>query len=113
MSLLIKGMEMPKIKENKSIKAEIRNLDGRLELGIMTGGYYCCEQWSYYPIIEVPDGHGRLIDADELTSDYFVTSTSTGNYISLYVSKKQIEDAPIIIPADREEVREEPHDIED
>lgn len=64
MNVYVNGMKMPEIKENKSIKAEIRNLDGRLELGIMTGGYYCCEQWSYYPIIKVPDGHGRLIDAD-------------------------------------------------
>lgn len=64
MSLLIKGVEMPDIENNKSIKAEIRNLDGKLELGIMTGGYYCSQQWTYYPIVSVPTPHGSLKDAD-------------------------------------------------
>ena len=106
MSILIKGMKMPEIKENKSIKAEIRNLDGRLELGIMTGGYYCCEQWSYYPIIEVPYGHGRLIDADELRKKYKrpmdwldrkeVMYHVTGIWTS-------IDNAPTVIPTDEGE----------
>ena len=68
MSLLIKGMETPDIENNKSIKAEIRNLDGKLELGIMTGGYYCSQQWTYYPIVSVPTLHGRLIDVDEVAA---------------------------------------------
>ena len=65
MSVLIKGLDMPKLKPNTRIKAEIRLLDGRLEFGIMTGGYRCCEQWQYYQIAEVPTPHGRLIDLDK------------------------------------------------
>jgi len=71
--LLIRGMEMPEIENNHGIKAEIRMLDGKLELGIMTGGYYCSQEWTYYPLVEIPD-HGRLIDGDrtekELAFDY-------------------------------------------
>lgn len=63
MNVLIKGMKMPEIKNNHAIKAEIRNLDGRLEIGIMIGGYSCCEQWCYYPIQILTD-HGDLIDRD-------------------------------------------------
>ena len=63
--ILIRGMEMPEIENNHGIKAEIRMLDGKLELGIMTGGYYCSQEWTYYPLVEIPD-HGRLIDADAL-----------------------------------------------
>ncbi|MBQ6536831.1 MAG: hypothetical protein IJI40_08670 [Firmicutes bacterium] len=69
MNLLIKGMEMPDIENNKSIKAEIRNLDGKLELGIMTGGYYCSQQWTYYPIVSVLTPHGRLIDVKDAQNE--------------------------------------------
>lgn len=101
MSLLIKGMEMPEIKENKSIKAEIRNLDGRLELGIMTGGYYCCEQRSYYPIIEVPDGHGRLIDADALFKE--MEHNGWFDNADRDIAEDLVLDAPTVIPASEEE----------
>ena len=65
MSVLI-DMKMPEIGENRTIKAEIRNVNGKVEFGIMTGGYYCCEQWKYYPLVEVPEQHGRLGDLDRL-----------------------------------------------
>lgn len=65
MGVYIKGMEMPEIGEKRTIKAEIRNVNGKVEFGIMTGGYYCCEQWKYYPLVEVPP-HGRLGDLDRL-----------------------------------------------
>lgn len=38
----------------------------------------------------------RPIDADELKVDYIVPSTSTNTYCYQYVSKEQIDNAPII-----------------
>ena len=62
MNILVKDVKIPEIEENKSIKAEIRNLDGKLELGIMTGGYYCSQQWLYYPLAEAPEQkHGKWV----------------------------------------------------
>ena len=65
MSLFVHGAKLPKIDGNKAIKAEIRCIDGKWQLGIMTGGYYCSQEWTFYPLSELPQ-HGRLIDADEL-----------------------------------------------
>lgn len=63
MSLFVKGAKLPKIEGDKSIKAEIRCVGGKWEFGIMTGGYYCSQEWTFYPLSELPP-HGRLIDAD-------------------------------------------------
>jgi hypothetical protein len=75
-------------------------LDGKLELGIMTGGYYCSQEWTYYPLVEVP-AHGRLIDADEffeaLTMDDRVTICEAIHVQSI------LSDAPTIIPASGKE----------
>ena len=53
------------------------------------------------PLIEVPDGHGRLIDADKLMLDmnqhyYYLAD-------EWYVRTKAVENAPTIIPADKGE----------
>lgn len=99
MSILIKGMEMPDIENNKSIKAEIRNLDGKLELGIMTGGYYCSQQWTYYPIVSVPTPHGRLIDADALLSVAEPIEDRRGN-VKRVVWDAHINRRPTVIEAE-------------
>lgn len=50
---------------------------------------------SWCPIIcQLPEGHGRLVDADELTDDY------DDSYWSRWLS--EIEDAPTIVPAEAE-----------
>ena len=41
----------------------------------------------------------RLIDADALRADYFVTSTTTNNPLYRYVSMEQIANAPTVEPA--------------
>lgn len=41
----------------------------------------------------------RLIDADALRADYFVTSTTTNTPLYRYVSMKQIANAPTVEPA--------------
>ena len=56
------------------------------------------------PIIcSLPEGHGRLIDADALRTDHFVTSTTTNTPLHRYVSMEQIEATPTIVPADTAE----------
>jgi hypothetical protein len=86
-------MEMPEIKNNHGIKAELRRIDGRLELGFMTGGYSCCEQWTYYPIHELPP-HGDLISKQTalaaLYSDYA--------YAAMDIIEKEV---PVVVPAER------------
>ena len=54
------------------------------------------------PLIPVPD-HGRLISADLLKADF------TGNFVEAYppgLVWAMIDDAPTIIPADREATNE-------
>ena len=45
-------------------------------------------------VCSLPEGHGRLVDADELTDDY------DDSYWSRWLS--EIEDAPTIVPAEAE-----------
>ena len=102
MSVYIPGMEMPVIVGNRGIKAEIRQIDGKLEFGIMTGGYSCCEQWTYYPIVPVPP-HGRLGDLDEIVrykERLVVDADKINPKIRYVVDTKYIDTAPTIIPAD-------------
>lgn len=50
----------------------------------------------------------RLIDADALRADYFVTSTTTNNPLYRYVSMEQIANAPTVEPASSWHRVEEP-----
>lgn len=55
------------------------------------------------PLIEVPDGHGRLIDADALMKCdnlFGKMMMFGGQYV---YTEQEIENAPTIIPADKEE----------
>ena len=97
MGVYIKGMEMPEIGENQTIKAEIRNVNGKVAFGIMTGGYYCCEQWKYYPLVEVPP-HGDLIERDKLRAKEFIHD---GDAYAVVMSR-DIRNAATIIPADED-----------
>ncbi len=49
------------------------------------------------PLVELPDKHGRLIDADALEAD---TDYEDGNYYGFSIG--QIVDAPTIVEADGE-----------
>ena len=49
------------------------------------------------PLIEIPDNHGRLIDADALTIS---TAIPLDGKPYRYVHINNIENAPTIIPAD-------------
>ena len=105
-------MEMPEIKNNHGIKAELRRIDGRLELGFMTGGYSCCEQWTYYPIHELPP-HGDLIDRDAIVAHYRECERNLGSdrHLEFLTVHDWIEEgivydllnAPAVVPAERSE----------
>lgn len=87
MSVLIKGMEMPKDGCHHMICIYA---DGT----VSTGG-------RVYMAVPIPP-HGRLIDADELGLIDFEIVMCDGNYKKgLGMLAKKIEDAPTVIPADK------------
>lgn len=88
MSLFIKGMEMPKAGETIIIAENVDGtIYGRLEHG---------DDW--YPLIEVPTPHGRLVDATELLRD------SGGIILETIDDHEEVEemikDAPTVIEAE-------------
>jgi len=86
MSILIKGMEMPK------------NCGGCfLRFGQCSRRIYMENRPSDCPLNEVPEPHGRLIDADKLMKRMW---DETDCMIS--VPATFVRDAPTIIPASEE-----------
>ena len=89
MSILIKGMEMPKVAGRMEAVITILK-DGTAQIAISPAddgiGY-----WKEYPLIFVPP-HGRLIDADELA--FYVMDASTAEQ-----ALTMIDDAHTIIEA--------------
>ena len=105
MSILIKGMRMPEdcvdcncseLYGDGYLYCEL--VDKRFECAILNG-----ERPSDCPLIEVPDGHGRLIDADALKS--YMKECKIENAMVIYATgyaRGFINNAPTIIPADEE-----------
>ena len=63
MSILIKGMQMPELYETYKINVA-KTREGKIVLGMSK-----LNETSYKPIgevVELPEHHGRLIDADEM-----------------------------------------------
>lgn len=80
MSILIKGMEMPK---EESITIQI----------LPSGAVYLEDKLVYEACaVEIPTLHGRLIDADELANKTFYSKTSAP-----YITYKKFCDAPTVI----------------
>lgn len=90
MSILIKGMEMPKPNDILYVGENIMTADLYVR-NVSQGGD---EEVVWYPLIEIPP-HGRLIDGDELAAG--CDEPHWCRWLS------EIEDAPTIIPADKEE----------
>lgn len=95
MSVLIKDMEMP-----KHISAIVFiNPDGTVhyETKGETGFHYTSA-------VEVPDGHGRLIDADALINlvnrCIFPSDMATTLAVSMVVN--WVKEAPTVIPSDKD-----------
>lgn len=97
MSILIKGMEMPK--EDSYIDIRLHTFeDGEQCATIQTA------EKPFYKkldVVEVPEPHGRLIDADELFLE-FQTDEQMRLGENLQYVRKTIEDAPTVIEAEGE-----------
>ena len=86
MSVLIKGMKMPKEKPLRIV------LNPNGQLFVDHGS-----RFTEYETVEVPTPHGRLIDADELEAD---TEWSERHDDYAAFSRAQINSAPTIIEAE-------------
>lgn len=118
MSILIKGMEMPTTCGNCPVH-KLWAEDDEAQCMIKR------ELWTKYskrnpdcPLIEIPDGHGRLIDADALMKEfekaentmaehgqeYSFSFMSSSQEISTewYVVEEMVDNSPTIIPADKD-----------
>ena len=97
MSILIRGVSMPKMPEKMEQGQEVPYVDVRVfadgDAVISTGvrPYY-----KKYQAIELPP-HGRLIDADALKNKHHWTDDF---YETEYVEVEDIDAAPTIIPAE-------------
>ena len=105
MSILVKGVEMPRRCEECCIchyeeQGTIVWCGCRATMRIRPVG--CDSKPDFCPLIEIPP-HGRLIDAEALHTDYFVPSTTSNTPNYYYVSKEQIDNAPTIIEAEQGE----------
>lgn len=94
--VIIRGMEMPATCWNCKLKV------GFSACGLVTdhkdgGFFYRVHEGNsrpdWCPILPLPEGHGRLIDADALLEKLMKTS----RYFGL---KFDIDDAPTIVPAE-------------
>lgn len=99
MSLLIKGVDMPKNMFMKDYTLRVRQ-DGTAELIDRAIG-------KSYDVIDVPTPHGRLIDVDELmkvieANDYTLRSyyNTTDRGMFTIGIKQAIDEAPTIIEAE-------------
>ncbi len=100
MSVLIKGMEMPKTCHCCSMCVQVSDgeIDWHWECCLLCEkvARYAADRIPSCPLVPVPP-HGRLIDADKLNSsetDYL------GNH---FVYLVDIDDAPTVIPAEEGE----------
>ena len=68
MGVYIEGMEMPKTcRECSYCWAGLKSCDAKY--GLPVGDRWDMERASFCPLTEVPEPHGRLIDADALKKD--------------------------------------------
>ena len=81
MSVLVKGMEMPR--NCYECKVWFECFDEKPPFNMIK---------SVCPLIEIPTPHGRLIDADELANKTFYSKTSAP-----YITYKTFVDAPTVI----------------
>ena len=92
MSVLIKGMEMPKSNTMFTVTLRVRQ-DGTAEF-ISTSG----KTVKSFPMIEVPTPHGDLIDSDDVIDEINrVTFVSQYDYNTAY---NIVEQADVVIEAE-------------
>lgn len=92
MSILIKGMEMPKSNTMFTVTLRVRQ-DGTAEF-ISTSG----KTVKSFPMIEVPTPHGDLIDSDDVIDEINrVTFVNQYDYNTAY---NIVEQADVVIEAE-------------
>lgn len=99
--ILIRGMEMPEY----CYECPCHNGESGYCQAYKSGYLGSIERPAKCPFVPLPEGHGRLIDADKLTPDmgYFITggSGTVGSMCSLPAySQQNIDNAPTIVPAE-------------
>ena len=98
MSIFIKGMKMPQLEKNETMQMTLWNDDGIMRVGIQTGGYWCSQEWTHYPVMEISTPHGSLIDAD----DCHVYRGDYSTYSDYSTAFDMIDNAPTVIEAEGE-----------
>ena len=108
MSLIIKGMEMPKHvavngEKDTAYKCVIlAHPDNSVELVIDTkfaSAYDNGHNVKRYPLVEVPTPHGRLIDADGVLTD-LKSMASTNESVPTTAVLELIDHQPVVLKAE-------------
>lgn len=84
MGVYIKGMEMPKTCRDCEycwVRKGMKNCDAKY--GLPIGNRWDIERASFCPLIDVPEPHGRLIDADALADDLEADGKEFGDEMKL------------------------------
>ena len=99
MSVLIKGMEMPETCEECTYQTKGACFASGVNKGTITIRRMGKDRPDWCPLVELPEKHGRLIDADELTTDNIVSKIFCGQ---VCYSQSDIDNAPTVIEAEGE-----------
>lgn len=98
MSVLIKGMEMPKPGRYEAVIIVLDKSTAEIAISPEEGdiGY-----WKEYPLVPVPP-HGRLIDGDAAEGIYFTEEDENGKDFcdGILYAADWISEQPTIIPAE-------------
>ena len=99
MSILIKGMEMPKCCSKCDLRVIAIGLDFQCAISGETVDDYYSSRHPKCPLVEIPTPHGRLIDADALME----CRLEPNHYEELkdgYIPDYDLDSAPTIIEAE-------------
>lgn len=100
MSAIIKGMEMPEY----CYECPCHNGENGYCQAYKSGYLYSIERPAKCPLIPLPQGHGRLIDADAVTQEAYrrlLECKKYGNeFEKPYAVIRAIETAKTIVPAE-------------
>ncbi len=91
MSLVIKGMEMPK---DRPVCVYIWP-DGR----VFPSGLYKTNEWDGVKAVSLPEGHGKLVDVNELKKLAYEIKTNRGTYQTV-INIVDLLNAHPIVPAE-------------
>ena len=102
MSSLIKGMEIPE----SCAKCSFGDGYSCYATGYIVQDYdWENKRADFCPLIEIPDGHGRLIDADAVERNLVKMQMAQKGVVGHGIRKSRavVRDMPTIIPADDKE----------